>query len=202
MQTPLHSSFYASRCKLYLNLLPIAYLAFVLVSCVATPLRTESLTDDVILLAASNRKPIYLDIKVQNSELTVGRQFLLMLIPFGRVYLPAPETFVSRAVYQELSLRGYKPIVDKDIKLPAPRLIIELEDMDVSAYDFLFLRRVVAKTSLKGTFYHKDDKTVYYATSKGRVSHGSKYAFAPTLTHSLNKALKESVKKLLNELGL
>lgn len=173
-------------------------LIFLTTSCVVTPLSPPPLSDDIIRLSELNYNSIILDVSdtsstSQNSK-TVGRQFLFIILPFGRIEMQKPTATLFNTAFNSLTLHGYKP-TEAGARLK--KLKISIEDVSLYGYDLIFLRRVSASVTLRANLSDLNDNLLLSWTATASRKRWEKFAFAPQLNYVFNQALSEAMDKLL-----
>lgn len=187
-----------------------------LTGCLRTELINTPIPERTFLLAASNSRPISLQVKYENPSETLGRQFMFGVIPWGRVTASRLPEFVGRRAYERLTLRGLRPLT---AQMQTPVLTLEIDAIEAWAYDLIFIRRVSCTVRMRAIYRECLEKSS--ADSSARTSWGSSpetcarvsersghnsdfiaYAFADTLSRVLSQTIDETVDYLLDEVLL
>ena len=177
------------------------FLPLALSGCLRTELLRESIPEPVLGLAAMNQKKIELRVTPPDEDSTVGHQFLLVIIPFGSIYLNDPIGHLTRSLYTNLALEGFKPISSELGSAPLS-LEVSTEKVQVSAYDFIAIRRIVGKISLRGVLRSADGTIYREWLASGSYSELRPFAFEKQLNHVFQKALTSATEELVRELRL
>lgn len=193
----------------YCRLTIILILSLGLLGCLRTELTSPSISNSHFKLAALAPKTIKLLVNsaVADNQ-TLGNQYLLLLIPFGQIHLDSPRQNVLRRAYEELSIRGYKPIIvssleqDSSSQTMAPTLELNLNSLSLTAFDLLFLRRISSKLTLQGRLLSSRAEGLDRAESERSESAFARLAFRVDLEPILNKNIEISVKEILDRLKL
>lgn len=114
---------------------------FILTGCLATPLTPRSPIDDISVLKRLGGRDLGVAILDNRIHETAGHQYLFVAIPFGRVYLDQPEVDLWPWVETKLRIAGYRVSQARN----PPSIQIELNKIQVSAYDFIIIRKIVVK---------------------------------------------------------
>jgi hypothetical protein len=185
--------------KLSAKLLLLSALLF-LSACSSTALPRTSISKDIFELAAGNQAPILLEVSLEEGSASdqatglVGHQYLFVAIPFGSVYLPSASETISNSMYQRLVLQGLKPITSKSHVFGAlPRLHLKVTSLSLSAYDFIFTRKVAASLEGRATLFAASGEPLWEMPFSARESELRRYGFAAELEQALSKALEEAL---------
>ncbi len=162
--------------------------------CLVTPLKTPQLPRNLYRLQALNQRQIQLLVS-PIKDTTLGRQYLMFFIPFGRITDQSPAKSLYDLAFQELAVRGYKT-VSSDTS-PTRSLSISIGTISLNAYDFLFFRRIVARVEL--TLQLNGRKLEFVNATKSKLTQS---AFAPELSALYHQSLSEALAKGFNALGL
>ncbi len=181
---------------------PAVFLPLVLflAGCLHTSLPPRQVLPDIYRLGRVAERQVQLE---TNSEVpeqsTLGHQYLFIGIPFGRISLADPK----QALYESAS-RGLaqERIGITNASSAHPELKLSLEDLQLTAYDFIFIRRIVCRVRLKAEFTRPSSSApltkVFTATETDWVS----LAFERELQRVLFRALDSSITTMSKEFGL
>ncbi len=159
--------------KCFLELL--AVLLLLLSACTHTRLSPLPVSTENLQLIESNHRVVSINVENPSSDRQIhGWQFMLFILPVGRVTVEQPLYHLERALINQFGLAGLK-IQSTDPS--EAQLIIKLEEVSVTAYDLLFTRRIVAGVrlscrrqigpeSLKFTIFQKHAEFARYAFQK------------------------------------
>ncbi len=147
-------------------------------------------------LSALSRRPVHLLIDASTGTLHLGHQYLLIIIPFGRVALQDPTQFIFDRAFEALAIRGFR--VDNNNAAFAPTVRLQLEDLSVTAYDLLFTRRLRASIKLSLTTASADDTPLLHCSAQSEESTFARFGFAPQLTQVLQRALDKALNEVLS----
>lgn len=172
-----------------------------IVSCASTNLDQAPLSLNDFQLAASSKETICLTTKLMEGAELGGNQYALIGLPLGEVGISEPEYAVRNGIYRALSFANIKPILEvpcKDSSLGT--LEVEVRELSISAYDYLFTRKLVAETSFRLT--HADPRR---PIPKTIVAHGEfvqwkSTGFAPELKRALAKSIAQAADDALKKL--
>ena len=187
--------------KVFLSISLLLASLVALTGCVSTTIEREALPPEVFELAAVNSKRIGLRVVQDEIDNVVGHQFLLFFLPFGRVSIADPVKSVHRALYEELSIRGYKPIpVSNELQSSTDTLFVRLKSIQASAYDFLFFRRVFSRIEISGSIVSENGESLPQVNALSNVGLTKRFGFEKELNEVLQLALLESSRELLDKL--
>lgn len=131
-------------------------------------------------------------------EATVGHQYVLILIPFGRIVVKSPYNLVRQELLAQGALAGFRPV-------PATgqaALRISLDEISVSGHDYLFFRRSTAVVRIQATLFDGSGHQRRQAIAMGQAGEFAKFAFEPELSRVLNDAAKTALADAIKQLGL
>ena len=177
------------------------YVAYLLLAtnvcaCLKTPLPAFSVDKNIFRLQSLNTKEIGLQV-TQVANASLGRQFLFLVIPFGRVVEP---NFTQRAydiAFQDLSMRGYRTVARSSMLSSTPQLRIIPVNLSLDAYDFIFFRKIVARVELELRF-----GTTRIEWTTAEESTYTRTAFASELGVIFDKTLSKALNRGFEALGL
>ena len=89
------------------TIIPLLIFASSLCSCVKTELEAKSLSAIEQALSASNPKQLYLDVQDLSEQETLGHQYLIFMVPFGRIVALNKEELLKTAFSRNLALKGF-----------------------------------------------------------------------------------------------
>ncbi|MCB0333856.1 MAG: hypothetical protein KDD55_10190 [Bdellovibrionales bacterium] len=174
-------------------------LCLLLFGCHHTTLSPDLLPPEAFRLASSGT-PLSVEL-VSSDELRVGgTQYALLLLPFGSVSLTEPELYVEQVLYRELALAGFRPDFHRQTQLPLD-LKVEIEQLRSTAYDFIFVRKIVASAKLSFTLSGDSGTTVLSFDSFESESEYRKYGFEQDLRIVLNRAIQKAFSPLVQSLS-
>lgn len=167
--------------------------------CLSSELSNPPLPPKIFELAAANRRPLHVRVKLAEPGHSLGHQYLLIAIPFGRVRSDNVELIVERALYRSLSLRGYTPLLDQEPSA-APVLSVQLVEPQASAFDLLLTRHLSCSLELKGQFLSEDKQRD--GTGRGGYEQFAAFAFEREMSLCFTQALDIAIDRLLNDLRI
>ncbi len=155
-------------------------------SCAHTRLSARIIPPEAERLAAVNNKALRYHVDCAVDEI-VGHQYLLVAFPFGRVSLEDPKKHLIQAIFKELAIAGYKPRESDALRAD---LVVNCTDLSLSAYDFLFFRRISANVELQVT----DNRSGMIVPRAVRGSSGAfkAFGFYQQLEHVWSEALNDA----------
>ena len=182
----------------------LATLSIALARCTTTSIAPEALSQDLIRLSSLNDHRLYLHVKnIQESEI-VGHQYLLVVLPFGRVRSPSLTHFVFNTAFKDLTLAGER-IIPASLPLSKsalPLIEISIDDASDSAYDLRALRRVEASVTLTITLWLTPDIPAWRKTLLGHYSGYTKSPFSKELSNAFEKAIEDALSPLHDKIAL
>lgn len=170
--------------------------------CVSTVVRPPPTLQGVKRLAESGYRPLALSVAAEGVSGTAGHQFLLFVLPFGKISVPEAEQWVYDAAYLELAKRGYRPLPKTSATRSLPELRLGLEALDLSAYDLLIMRRLHCRVRLAATLYGVDGAPLRHYSTESSESSFKRYGFEPQLKEILGRALDGALRTALSEIRL
>ncbi len=152
------------------------------------------------LLAIPTRE-LRLEIEVPQSTQLVGYQYLLVIVPVTRVYVPHLEREVGTQLAVAAARRGVRlRPATHDVSAtpkPPPTLRVVVEEVTLSGYDLFFVRRPWGAVTMSGTVELPDG-----GRRRCQVTHehGSteRFAFAEQLSRTLAETLEGASEALFN----
>lgn len=187
-----------------LHLLQGLLIALLSVGCTREKIEPTDFSPAAKRLLGMANQPIFLEVGAPQTDLTAGHQYVLVFMPFGRVILSQPARHLKNAAELALAERGYRWFSagsDSEIK-PRYHLALKLEAVQATAYDFIFLRRIVCRITLSAELRSSDERLLRLERAVGRSTSWKRFAFAPQLNYVFNRALTEGMRELLNSLLL
>jgi hypothetical protein len=174
-----------------LKVIPIFFLISLGVnSCVRTGLTADPAPRSLSKLAHLNNRPIRLEVEAPQSPISLGHQYLLIVIPFGRITLEEPKKYIFNLVYEDLVLKGFSPVTAHGTKR---ELRVKLESMNATAYDLLFIRLVRCSVDLDINF------NGLHFIAQGSASSFRRYGFKPQIEELLKAASKDAMQDMLSK---
>lgn len=191
--------------------------------CLRTRLEPISQTEQDQRLAQSNaHKPLLTSISYDfNSPLTTGHQFLFIFIPFGALEIEQANSYMQPILFRQLALLGFQPIactdaspnsldtqtacLDPDKNSPQRYLKIDIRDIQLSAYDFIFFRRASCQLELEARLIKYDHGQSELLRSRKTHFSDSQYlklAFRPQMQRFMNKCLSDAIDDLMTNLPI
>ncbi len=113
--------------------------------------------------------------------------------------MEAPSDTVYGALYPMLANAGVRPVSD-EMSASAWRLKISVQDLTVSAYDFLVTRKVSADVTMQARLLSPDGTAQWGQQYRGKSSQLRRYGFEPQLQEALNAALSQALLPLVERL--
>jgi len=177
----------------------LTFLCLSLTACFSTHLPALEAPSGLDKLRSLSERSVPLTIDAGNiSKEKLGFQYLLVAIPFSRIYDPNIETDAELQFSVAGGLRGYtftKPSTS------SPRsLKLSVLSADLDGYDLLFVRKPTASVTLFAAL-SENGSVVRECTEKGVASNTAHYAFSVELQSALGEALLQASYKILDCLG-
>jgi hypothetical protein len=121
----------------------------------------------------------------------VGHQYLLIILPFGRISIAEVDQHIKNALVTELSQSGIAvSFIARDQN---PDLVIRCNTLSLSAYDLIFVRRIVAHLSLQVSHKHSLDISIPYEIGESEYR---SFAFHAQLERTLLKLLSSAAERV------
>ena len=166
--------------------------ALSLTSCLHTNLEPFKTNETALTrLQHANHRAITLNIDAPTTAYRTGAQFLLFF-PLGSVYLADPAQSLRAIATEELLIAGFR------LEPSSRQLQLQLKDLSLNAYDYLFVRNLRCHVVL-GTKI-SNGRQQEKVTVEGAASNFEAFAFAPELTNTYEKCVREGVRKIVREL--
>ena len=112
----------------------------VLMGCAHTRISARDIPQDATKLAGLNSKSISIAVDCPVDEI-VGHQYLFIIFPFGRISIEHPGNHLRNHLYVAMAEAGLKPLL---VNTEQADLRVTCNVMSLTAYDLLFVRRIVA----------------------------------------------------------
>ncbi|GEM_PF-5549113 len=148
-----------------------------------------------------------------NQRETFGTQFVVGIFPLSQVYLQnSAQTMLQEVLISTLQQQGYEVVTSSPANLIEarslfnPTLVIkpQLRDLNLSAYDALFLRVVKLSGGVSLSLFQTDSNEPSTPTKELRADLAQtwyrKSAFGPYLSFALKRELGRTVENLLSSL--
>lgn len=171
----------------------------ILEGCARVALVPSELPPEVYTLAAANTRAVTLDIRAPEEASVVGHQYMLVVVPFGQVRLMDPAGSLLNAVYVRAAERGYRPLLGTG-NGAAATLSVRLVRVHATAFDAIFVRKIVCEVMLRAELRGKDGELLRQAEARGESSAWKEFAFAPQMNYVFNRALQKGVQKVLQDI--
>lgn len=140
-------------------------------------------------------------LQVQSSEL--GHQYMLLFIPFGRIFLDKNDSrdWIAERAKRALVLAGYR-VEESGLPYQAD-LIVEIcpRNLRATAFDFFLVRRLVAEISFDISFQRKGDPLPLQFTVAERATQLRKFGFGPDLRAVLEEAGEKAFQRVEQQAG-
>lgn len=151
-------------------------------------------------LAALAPHGIRLAVVGSNAPLPVGHQYLFVAIPFGAISLIDPQIALRRALSTELAIGGIQALPE-GTDAAVPVVTVTPLDLQVSAFDLLFTRRVSATVRLGVTVaLPAQPGSAVTLEVGGKSGSFERFGFTPQLSNALREALQEAGQELVTTL--
>jgi hypothetical protein len=125
----------------------------------------------------------------------VGHQYLLILLPFGRISIAEVDQHLKNALVTELSQSGIAVrFVAHDQNAD---LVIRCNALSLSAYDLIFVRRIVAQLSLQVSHKLSPDFSIPYEIQESEYRSFAFHAQLERLLHKLFSVAVQRVNQVL-----
>ena len=187
------------QCKtsiLFTFLLLLTFLLTTLSGCHETQLQALPIPDAAVRLSKLGF-PLNLEIESEQAS-TSGTQFLLLIIPFGKVRLPEPKQYLEKISYTELALSGFS--AQRAKKNNSPTLKISMKELSTTAYDFFFFRKVVGRAHLAYSLTSSNGRVLLEMDSNESTSEYRRFGFSSELNKALQQVVRLSLKPILTEM--
>lgn len=179
----------------------------ILSACVKTNLNPPPVLGKVFELHQLNQKSLDVKIEPNIHNFTLGHQYVFLFFPFGKIKSQISSDPLNNLFFTELVLNGHKPnapLKDLDnstIKVANPLLEVNILSQQVSAYDFLVIRRISCSIELEArlTLPKNIERLALVSTNYSEIK---TYAFQPQLEKVYNQCLVDIVSKTIQELRL
>ncbi len=163
------------------------------------PLETPPAVSRLSDLADAN---IALAVNVAPVDGHRGYQYLTA-IPVTRVYTPDITREVTDQLKLQGGLKGYRMVEPSD---PAEQVAFNLEvtvqELTVSGYCYIFVRRPHSDVVLNATLHSRDGSVVKQCTGVGDATFTAKFAFSEQLNEARRIALTQAAVALVECLSL
>jgi len=177
------------------------FFGLLLSACVNTQLAVHKLEPSVLKLQDSNTRNIYLHMKESSENTSLGHQFLFILFPVGRIQHQNPKAAILQEATTRLALSGFRVFESTDSS-DYPLLNLSITSLQLSAYDFIFFRKIVCKIKLRAELWRRSSMPAkVWETSQSTHDYRA-LAFEPQLDHLFTSTLQASVVEALSEIGL
>ena len=165
--------------------------------CSSTFLPPEKLTDELLRLNAANTRQLGFNIQPASERSTqLGYQYLLVFLPFGRIYAMQPEESLQRAAYRGLGLRGFK-LVSCNSRANHACLNLELISIRQNAYDLLATRRIVTEATVEATYQNPARHINHSIKLQCRATDYARYAFTSELKQQLGHCFEDLINQVM-----
>lgn len=168
-----------------------------LTGCTATLLPNQPLSLELQKLSAVSSKKLQLKIVHKNDKKPVGYQYLLLILPFGKIYIPQPQAHLRNTLYHYLGLADYQ-ILPADSRTDLPLLTLQISDIRLNAYDLLFTRYIVAQVKAEAACFNPKRATNKVIQLSCSSSSYRRFAFQSELDQTLQECLKELANEVLD----
>jgi hypothetical protein len=177
----------------------MSFLSLSLTACFSTHLPALEAPSGLDKLKSLSERSLPLKVDAGNiSEEKLGFQYLLVAIPFSRIYDPNIERDAELQFSVAGSLRGYT-FTHPSTSSPSS-LKLSVISADLDGYDLLFVRKPTASVTLFAAL-SKNGSVVRECTETGVASDTAHYAFSVELQSALAEALLQASYKILDCLG-
>lgn len=173
--------------------------------CLNTNLKSEPILKQIKSLLISNKRLIGLRIQDLTDSEIIGHQYLFIILPFGRIKAPQLSEQLINQAQTTLAIKGYSPKIassNNQIDFDYPAIHISIDAISLTAYDLIFMRKIVCKLDLSAKLI-SPDKTIM--RDEKTTTYQSKYvsfAFEPELSNILRVTIDRSISELLNKIGV
>lgn len=171
-------------------------LVFVLLlsGCVTTPVSFPEPGPELKKLSELQLQPVTLTIDAPQS-ITVGRQYLLLVIPFGEVILDKFHNDLLNSASEALLLSGFKPIVVKSRPIAEnqaiPHIVLTHQTTSINAFDLFALRRISVAIKIRLQRYNRTGLLVEDTVLSAATSGYKRFAFSKQLDFYYQQALRK-----------
>ena len=187
----------------------IAIVLIVQCGCLHTNLESYQPGAAISRLATTNQRQVAVFTGFANPSNRLGFQYLFLVIPFGTISLTQAERHLKQTALRQLALRGFRPItcpqnspeicasIDGTIE---GFLSIEIQNISLNAYDFIFFRRISCQIEVSTAWVATRADPDRMASSSERYwknrytnTETFKFAFEPQLRRFLATSLQQAV---------
>ncbi len=180
----------------YLSLLVLAACCLFFLGCSIAALRAPNDDESFIRLSRANGRPIQLRLTYQPLSPRLGHQFVLLLLPFGRIELEQPENFFLKYAARSMAITGYSPSAGPNL----PQLHVEIIEASLTAYDLFFVRRIAAHLMARATLLSRQGEILSAAECRHEAASYEPFAFEPELSALYGRAAEEMFADLFGRL--
>ena len=176
-------------------------LTAVVIFCGCLRTRIPAQADLDTLRFRSSLRPIPFDARAPGSGVHVGYQFVLGLIPLGRISVEQSSTHLRAAMEGAMNGRGLTLSAPSQRR---PLLRVTVLDQSLNGFDAIFTRRVVARVTLAASCLEDPSYPELQSRRESAVGEHTmwkKYAFEKQLSFALEKAYLEAATRLVESLG-
>lgn len=134
-----------------------------------------------------------------NSEGTRGHQYFMGVIPFGSVTTPSGAELIAHYLRQEGGILGLS-CVEESYDASSPFLIINVDEITLTGYDFIFFRKPSASLIVRGDLYDRGAEGLSLRRSCKANSDEyelRQYAFSRELARVFDAAWRNVMSELL-----
>ena len=160
--------------------------------CITSNISQNSLEPASIKLAHLQTKTLGLKV-TKTIDNYAGHQYLLFIIPFGKVKIKDPVNDIFNITFRELALRGFQVAEANN------QLEIEINDLSLSAYDLFLTRNLSSELSISCKLY-RNGKLSKISLQKSTLSRFKSYGFEQQLKSLWQENTQNAIKACLAEL--
>lgn len=123
----------------------------------------------------------------------VGHQYLLVVLPFGRISLENPTLHLERHLQTALGESGIRAI---PVSAASAQILVSCQEMSLSAYDYLFFRQIVGRIGWHILPGGRSGITSFAVPARVRQSEIKAFAMYPQLEHRWHLVLEEAAREI------
>lgn len=163
----------------------------------ATEISYRPLNENITRLAATSDKSLGLTLIDERKTENLGRQYLLMLIPFGRVYSRDLSRTMENSLYESLAFSYIRPIVSETPR-ERNQLTVRITEASLSAFDLIFFRVLRNSLQVEVEFANKHGHKVLSRKFQRSETDYRSFGFERQLTELLEENAEALTKEILD----
>ena len=167
------------------------------------PIPTEDVNIPRLLSTAESTLVCHFSTNTENPELNAqgvrGHQFFMGIVPFGSIESPSGAELTQHYIRQEGGILGMKCVQDGSSP-NALLLMLQVEELSLSGYDFIFFRKPSATVIIRGELFRSESgdlSLIRSCTARGEEHEYRQYAFSKELSGVFDAAWRKSMSSLM-----